>query len=95
MIGRNWAAPPHRNNTPDGANIPTEWDVKTGENIKWSAILGSQTYGNIVVANGTIYVGTNNGAGYFQRYPSRVDLGVLLCFRENGRCGYPRSHRET
>ena len=73
---------PHRNNTPDGTNIPTEWDTKTGKNIKWSAKLGSQTYGNIVVANGKVYVGTNNTAGYLKRYPSKVDLGVLLCFRE-------------
>lgn len=73
---------PSRNNTPDGKNIPTEWDIQTGKNIKWSAALGSQTYGNIVVANGKIYVGTNNGAGYLKRYPPKVDLGVLLCFRE-------------
>ena len=35
-------------------NIPTEWDVKTGTNIKWRVKLGSQTYCTPVVANGTI-----------------------------------------
>ena len=74
---------PNRNNTPDGANIPTEWDINTGKNIKWRAVLGSETYGNIVVANGKVYVGTNNNAGYLKRYSSKVDLGVLLCFRES------------
>jgi len=74
---------PSRNNAPDGTNIPTAWDLKTGKNIKWRAKLGSQTYGNIVVANGKIYVGTNNGAGYLKRYPPAVDLGVLLCFQES------------
>ena len=29
-----------------------------------------------------MYVGTNNGAAYLKRYPTSVDLGVLLCFDE-------------
>ncbi|MEJ7593951.1 MAG: PQQ-binding-like beta-propeller repeat protein [Planctomycetaceae bacterium] len=74
---------PHRNNTPEGKNIPTDWDIKTGRNIKWSVPLGSETYGNVVVANGNVYVGTNNGSAYLELYPSSVDLGVLLCFRES------------
>lgn len=77
-----WGGSYFRNNTPDGENIPTKWNIKTGENVKWAARLGSQTYGNPVVANGKVYVGTNNGAGYIARYPSKVDLGVLLCFDE-------------
>ncbi|TWU14702.1 outer membrane biogenesis protein BamB [Symmachiella macrocystis] len=77
-----WGGSPARNNTPAGKNIPTKWDVAEGENIKWSADLGSQTYGNAVVANGKVYVGTNNGAGHVKRYPARVDLGCLLCFDE-------------
>ncbi len=71
-----------RNNVPEGKGIATEWDVETGENIKWSAMLGSETYGNPIVANGKVYVGTNNGTGYMKRYPSRVDLGCLICFDE-------------
>ncbi len=35
-----------------------------------------------MVANGHVYVGSNNGAGYLKRYPATVDLGVLLCFDE-------------
>ena len=77
-----WGGWSHRNNTPSGENIPEKWDVDAGQNIKWTANLGSQTYGNPVVANGKIYVGTNNGAGYIARYPSSVDLGCLLCFDE-------------
>ena len=42
----------HRNNTPDATGIPETWDVKKGTNILWSTPLGSQTYGNTVVANG-------------------------------------------
>lgn len=74
-----WSA---KNNTPDGVDIPETWDVKKGTNILWSAPLGSQTYGNTVVANGKVYVGTNNYNGYLKRYPKTVDLGVLLCFDE-------------
>ncbi|MDA1055325.1 MAG: protein kinase, partial [Planctomycetota bacterium] len=89
-----WGGSPSRVNTPAGKNIPTSCDVgsfdrTTGEwnsdganNIKWVARLGSQTYGNPVVANGRIFVGTNNGAGYLKRYPPNIDLGVLLCFEE-------------
>lgn len=87
-----WGGSPARNNTPVGENIATEWnigkfDYRTGEwdptdakNIKWVARLGSQTYGNPVVANGKIFVGTNNGGGWIERYPSDVDLGCLIAF---------------
>lgn len=87
-----WGGDSMRNNTPVGENIPIEWNVgefdfETGEwdsstakNIKWVAPVGSQTYGNAVVADGRIYVGTNNGNGYLKRYPENVDLGVLLAF---------------
>ncbi|HEY6563488.1 MAG TPA: PQQ-binding-like beta-propeller repeat protein, partial [Pirellulaceae bacterium] len=87
-----WGGTPHRNNVPDGKNIPESWEVGefdrlTGawnsadaQNIKWVSRLGSQTYGNPVVANGRVYVGTNNGAGYLARYPDTIDLGCLLCF---------------
>ena len=87
-----WGGDSKHNNTPIGLNIPTEWnigsfDFRTGqwdsseaENIKWVSRLGSQTYGNAVVADGKIYVGTNNSGGWLERYPSKVDLGCLLCF---------------
>ncbi|MBI3866158.1 MAG: PQQ-binding-like beta-propeller repeat protein [Planctomycetia bacterium] len=71
-----------RNNVSATQNIPTRWDVTTGFNIKWSAMLGSQTYGTPVVANGKIFIGTNNGNGYVARFPVNVDLGVLACFDE-------------
>ena len=71
-----------RNNVPEGKGIATEWDIEDGTNIKWSAKLGSETYGNPIVANGKVYVGTNNGSGYMKRYPSKIDLGCLLCFDE-------------
>lgn len=74
-----WGGWNHKNNTPEATGIPIEWDVKSGENILFATPLGSQTYGNAVVANGKVYVGTNNHHGYLARYPKSVDLGVLLC----------------
>jgi outer membrane protein assembly factor BamB len=87
-----WGGSASRNNTPVGHNIPTEWEVgdfdyKTGKwdpanakNIKWVAKVGSQTYGNPVVHNGKIFVGTNNGGRYPSRFKPEDDLGCLLCF---------------
>ena len=75
-----WGGWSHKNNTPQGEDIPTVWSIEDGENVLWSAPLGSQTYGNPVVANGKAYVGTNNHHGYLERYPATVDLGCLICF---------------
>ena len=89
-----WCGSPIRNNTPAAKNLPTEWNVgqfddttgewkkETAKNVKWAVKLGSQTYGNPVIANGKVFIGTNNGAGYLKRYPAETDLGVLLCFNE-------------
>src|SRR5947208_342215 len=35
-------------------------DMPATKNVKWVAKLGSQSYGNPVVAGGKVYVGTNN-----------------------------------
>ncbi|MEX0866413.1 MAG: PQQ-binding-like beta-propeller repeat protein [Pirellulales bacterium] len=89
-----WFGSGKRNNVPQGENIPDDWDIggfdrttgewqqEDAENIKWVARLGSQSYGNPVIAGGQVYVGTNNGAGYIERYPADVDLGALVCFDE-------------
>ena len=37
-----------------------EIDLKTTKNVKWVAKLGSQAYGNPTIANGKIFLGTNN-----------------------------------
>jgi outer membrane protein assembly factor BamB len=55
--------------------------VKTKKNIKWVADLGSQSYGNPVVAGGMVFVGTNNE---LLRDPKQGgDRGVLMAFRES------------
>lgn len=58
--------------------IPSEWDVETGKNIKWTTPLGSQSYGNPTIADGRIFVGTNNEG---KRNPEIVgDKGNVMCF---------------
>ena len=79
MFGRDQT----RNPVVRDGDAPTEWDVKTGRNIKWVAQLGSQTWGNPIIAGGQIFIGTNNHSAYLKRYPKEVDLGCLLCFRES------------
>ena len=90
MFGRDGT----RNPVSPEQRSPTSWEIgteddskppqrikRTQRNIKWSANLGTMTFGDPVVSNGMIWVGTNNG------YPSedrgRVDASVLACFRES------------
>ncbi|MFM8706072.1 MAG: PQQ-binding-like beta-propeller repeat protein, partial [Planctomycetia bacterium] len=87
-----WGGTPVRNNVSAATGIPATWtpgdfDAETGkwkpetsENVLWVAELGSQSYGNPVVAGGKAYVGTNNGKGWLKRYPAATDLGCLLAF---------------
>jgi outer membrane protein assembly factor BamB len=70
---------PARNMASDATHLPTRWDPATGVNVKWTADLGSQSYGGPVVAGGKVYVGTNNQG---QRNPKIAgDRGVIMAFR--------------
>lgn len=75
-----WGGTPARNMVSDETGIPAEWDPNSGLNVKWTAQLGSQTYGNPVVAGGKIFVGTNNEAGRNPKF--KGDKGVIMAFNE-------------
>jgi outer membrane protein assembly factor BamB len=76
-----WGGTPDRNMVSGMKNLPGEWDVKTKKNVRWVAQLGSQSYGNPVVAGGYVFVGTNNE---LLRDPQQGgDRGVLMAFRES------------
>lgn len=90
-----WGGSSLRNNVPAGKNIAFEWDLggsyldsgefkkeEASENVLWAMPIGSQSYGNPVIANGKCYIGTNNGHGWLSRYPANVDLGCLLAFNQ-------------
>ena len=86
-----WGGTPDRNMVSNMKGLPTEWDVKTKKNIKWVADLGSQSYGNPVVAGGMVFVGTNNELVRDPKQPG--DRGVLMAFREsNGEFLWQQTH---
>jgi outer membrane protein assembly factor BamB len=69
-------------------NIATHWDVGAKKNVKWVARVGSRCYGNPVVADGKIFVGTNNAyprpdGGYGRNPKIAKDKGVVMCFRQS------------
>jgi outer membrane protein assembly factor BamB len=83
---------PGRNMYSPAKGIPTEFspgkfkpnseevDLSTTKNVKWVAKLGSQTYGNPVVANGKVYVGTNNATPRDERF--KDDKSILMTLNE-------------
>lgn len=75
-----WGGSPDRNMVSDATGISLDFDMRENVNVAWSAQLGSQTYGNAIVADGKVFVGTNNGAEYREKH--KGDRGVVLCFNE-------------
>ena len=75
-----WGGDPARNMVSAEKGIPRTWDISTNENVKWSAEIGSQSYGNPVVAEGKVFLGTNN---QLERNPKiKGDQGVMMVFDE-------------
>jgi outer membrane protein assembly factor BamB len=76
-----WGGTPDRNMVSNMKGLPTSWDVASKKNVKWVASLGSQSYGNPVVAGGMVFVGTNNELVRDPKQPG--DRGVVKAFRES------------
>jgi outer membrane protein assembly factor BamB len=69
---------PSRNMVSDETGLPATWNLESGENVKWRQTLGSQSYGGPVVADGRVFVGTNNED---QKNPKLTgDRGNLMVF---------------
>jgi outer membrane protein assembly factor BamB len=76
-----WGGTAQRNLTSTMKGLPESWDARNGTNIKWKAPIGSSSNGNPVVADGKVFLGTNNGN---PRNPEITgDKGILMCFRES------------
>ena len=76
-----WGSTLSRNMVSDATGLPAEWDIDTGLNVKWVAALGSTSYGNPVIADGKIFIGTNND---LMRAPDVAgDKGIVMAFRES------------
>ena len=75
-----------RNPVSPEKNAPTDWQIgnkrikQKPRNIRWSARLGMYSCGDPVVANGLVWVGTNNENPRDSNI--KVDASVLMCFRE-------------
>jgi outer membrane protein assembly factor BamB len=76
-----WGRTPQRHMVSPEKNPPTDWDVESGRNIKWKAHVGSKSYGNPVIANGIVFIGTNNEAFYDKSISA--DGGNEIAFRES------------
>lgn len=55
-------------------------DMSTTKNCLWVAKLGSQTYGTPMIANGKVYVGTNNESPRNDKHIG--DRGIVMVFDE-------------
>ena len=75
-----WGGSASRNMVSTMKGVPDKWDYAKKENIRWMSSLGSQSYGNPVVADGVVLVGTNNEGLRDPKQPG--DRGVLMAFRE-------------
>jgi len=79
-----WGGDVHRNMVNATTRIAIDFEpaatAEEGKRLRWVAKLGSQTYGNPVVSDGKVYVGTNNGGEYRPKH--KGDRGVVLCFDE-------------
>ncbi len=75
-----WGQAWSRNMVSAERGLPADFDPKSGRNVKWVAKLGSETHSTPVVANGRVYIGTNNSDPRDAKH--RGDRGVLMCFEE-------------
>lgn len=76
-----WGGSPARNNVSQVMGLPAQWP-ELARSVRWSAPLGTQTYGSPVIASGKVLIGTNNGAARDPQHPATVDRSCLQCFDE-------------
>jgi outer membrane protein assembly factor BamB len=87
-----WGHDPTRNMSCDETGLPASFvagefvgntdkiDPESTRNVKWIAKLGSQSYGNVSVADGRVYVGTNNDVPRDPKY--KGDRCAVYCLDE-------------
>ena len=82
-----WGGSIDRNMVSPLSDLDLEFNLQEGDRVNWVSNLGSQTYGNAIVAGDRVFVGCNNGAKYRPKYAGEEgkpapDKGVVLCFDE-------------
>jgi outer membrane protein assembly factor BamB len=76
QFGQAWS----RNVVSAERNLPATFDPENGTNVRWSVDLGTDAHATPVIANGRVYMGTNNNRPRDPRHQG--DRGVLMCFDE-------------
>ena len=75
-----WGRQFTRNMVSPETGLPDRFDLAGGENVKWSASLGTESYSPPVIAGGKVFVGANNGRPRDPRHQG--NRGVFLCLDE-------------
>jgi outer membrane protein assembly factor BamB len=87
-----WGGHPNRNMYSPEKNLPAQFDAgkpkagseeidpATTKNVKWVVKVGSQSYGNVTVAGGKVFIGTNNESPRDPKHQG--DRSILMCFDE-------------
>ncbi len=75
-----WGEKHSRNMVSSETNLVDDFDPTTGKNVKWMVSLGSQTWSTPIVADGKVFIGTNNQPPRDPRHDG--DRGILLCLNE-------------
>ena len=60
QVTSQWGERFTRNMVSQETNLPSTFDPRSGENIKWTASLGSHAYATPVIAGGKVLIGANN-----------------------------------
>lgn len=76
QMGHAWT----RNFVSAEKGLPESFDPATGQNLRWSATLGTESHSTPVIASGRVLIGTNNGNPRDDRHQG--DRGVLMCLDE-------------
>ena len=87
-----WGRTPSRNMVSPETGLPSTFnpgkidrdtevvDIASTKNIKWVAKLGSQSYGNPTIADGKVFIGTNNESPRNRLH--KGDRGIVMCMDE-------------
>jgi outer membrane protein assembly factor BamB len=69
---------PTRNAVASAPGIPDDWDVESGRHVRWSAKLGSMSFGGPIVGGGRVFIGAGNE--HRHRPGMTEKCGTLLAF---------------
>ncbi|MBN2329065.1 MAG: PQQ-binding-like beta-propeller repeat protein [Candidatus Omnitrophica bacterium] len=76
-----WGQKFSRNMISSETGLVDDFDPASGKNVKWTAALGDETWATPVVAQGKVFIGTNNQTPRDPRHDG--DRGILMCFNED------------